>query len=133
MVKISSKNEFKCYKLKKINEILPKSLKIGNCLTPENYKTNICPTYVINIEKDMEILIKTTSHINLCLYQFTYKNFKSDFSDLFYKNFNFTNPIFQTYTFSNDVLLLPRGTYFLRLENFMNNKIYEHLKGCFFN
>lgn len=79
----------------------------------------------------MEILLKTTSNIKLSLYKFEYTNFKSDFSDLVYKNFNFANPIFQTYTFSNDVLLLKRGTYFLRLENFMNNKIYEHLKGNF--
>jgi len=131
-VKISSKNEVKCFKLKKLQEILPKSLKIKNRLTPENHKKQIGPIYIITIEKEQQILLKSSDKISLALYQFPYKTFKPDFSDLPYQNFNFSKPMVETYSHTNDLVNLTRGTYFLRLEKFLNNGLYDHLAGFFF-
>lgn len=130
-IKIISKNELKCFKLKKLNEILPKQLKIKNVLTPKNIAREIGPNYIIFIEKELKILLKTTKKIKLALYQFPYKIFKQDFSDLPYANFNFSKPMIETYNHTNDLIYLKRGVYFLRVENFLNNKLYENLEGIF--
>ena len=128
-MKIISKNDIKCFKLKKIHEFLPKLLKIKNSLTPNNYNRQIGPTYIIIIEKELQILMKSTNKILLALYQFPYRNFLPDFSDLPYNNFNFSNPMVQTYSHTNEIVNLTRGTYFLRVENFLNNNVYNNLAG----
>ena len=130
-VKIRSKNDVKCFKLKTLQEFLSKSIKIKNKLTPENYKKQIGPIYIITVEKEQQILLKSSYKISLSLYQFPYRIFKPDFSDLPYQNFNFSKPIVETCSHTNDLVYLTRGTYFLRLEKFLNNSLYDHLAGLF--
>lgn len=128
-MKIVSKNEMKCYKLKKLNEILPKSIKIKNIINQNNLARQIGPIFIFTVEKEQAMLLKSTNKIKLALYQFPYRQFKSDFSDLPFNNFNFSKPIIETYSHTNDAISLNRGTYFLRLENFLSNSVYNNLAG----
>ena len=87
------------------------------------------PNFILTIEKEQILLLKSTNKIRLALYQFPYRNFKPDFSDVPYNNFNFSKPIMETCSHTNDAVILGRGTYFLRLENFLNNPFYENSGG----